>query len=71
MYAQKPMLFTGSASRKLAEAIAEQIGIEIADAMIDTFSDGETRVKINDNVRGKDVFILDQSVIPAFNFKVD
>ena len=64
MYAQKPMLFTGSASRKLAEAIAEQIGIEIADAMIDTFSDGETRVKINDNVRGKDVFILQSTGYP-------
>src|SRR5437867_5274049 len=58
-------LFTGNANRPLAEAICESLGTELGDATVDQFSDGETSVKINENIRGSDTFVFQPSFAPA------
>ncbi|HDQ25204.1 MAG TPA: ribose-phosphate pyrophosphokinase, partial [bacterium] len=52
------IIFTGNSNRKLADAIAEKIGIKLGDAFVGKFPEGEVNVSINDNVRGKDVFVI-------------
>jgi len=59
-------IFSGNANRKLAEDICAKLGIALGKANVATFSDGETRVEINENVRGMDVFIV-QSTCPPVN----
>lgn len=59
------MIFSGNASSALAERIAQHLNIEIGQATVDTFSDGETMVEILENVRGKDVFIVQSTCAPA------
>jgi len=59
-------VFAGSASRRLAERICEHIGIRLGDAAVGRFADGEVRVKINQDVRGSDVFVV-QSTCPPVN----
>jgi ribose-phosphate pyrophosphokinase len=61
------MLFTGNANKSLASAIAENLGIDIGRANVGTFSDGETMVEILDNVRGRDVFIIQPTCAPTNN----
>jgi len=51
-------LFTGNAHKKLAEEIAEKIGLPLGSAHVGKFSDGEIEVNINEVVRGSDVFII-------------
>lgn len=51
-------LFTGNSNRKLAEAIAQGLGHQMADAMVGRFSDGEIQVEIRENVRGLDTYII-------------
>jgi len=60
-------LFTGNANRPLASAICEYLGIELGDATVDHFADGETFVKINENIRGSDIFIVQPTFAPATN----
>ena len=60
-------LFTGNANRPLAEAICEYLGTEIGDATVDQFADGETFVKINENIRGSDIFLFQPTFAPAKN----
>ncbi|MCE5301010.1 MAG: ribose-phosphate pyrophosphokinase [Spirochaetia bacterium] len=60
------IIFSGNANYKFAKAVAESIGQKLGDAMVGRFPEGEARVKINDNVRGKDVFII-QSTCPPSN----
>jgi len=60
-------LFTGNANRPLAEAICEYLGTELGDATVDQFSDGETFVKINENIRGSDIFVFQPTFAPAKN----
>ena len=50
----------------LAEAITSYIGVKLADAVIKEFADGEIFVKINENIRGEDIFII-QSTSPPVN----
>lgn len=64
---QKMMLFAGSSNPELAKSIAKFLKTELSSADITEFSDGETRVKINDDVRGKDVFILQSTCAPTNN----
>ena len=59
------MIFSGNATPKLAQDIAEYLGISLSDATIDRFSDGEINVEINENVRGQDVFIVQSTCSPA------
>ena len=58
-------IFTGSAHRDLAERIAKYVGVPLGDATVSTFPDGETYVKINENVRGRDVFIIQPTCPPT------
>jgi len=58
-------LFTGNANRALAQEIAACIGIELGDALVKTFKDGEIRVQIRENIRGKDVFIIQPTCRPV------
>lgn len=55
------MLFAGTSHPELAEKIAESIGVQLGKIKIETFPDGEIGVHVLDNVRGRDVFLL-QSV---------
>ncbi|MBP6880416.1 ribose-phosphate pyrophosphokinase [Candidatus Saccharibacteria bacterium] len=64
MDSKKIMLFSGNSNLSLAKEITEKLGIELGNAQIDSFSDGETRVKINQAVRGDDVFILQGTSFP-------
>jgi len=59
-------IFTGNSNRPLAEEICRSIGEPLGEATVTAFPDGETFVKINENIRGADVFIL-QSTCPPPN----
>lgn len=59
------MIFSGNASQTLTQQIAEHLNLPIGKAIVGTFSDGETMVEIEDNVRGRDVFIVQSTCAPA------
>ena len=59
------MVFTGNANPKLAHAVAQQINIPLGKAQVSRFSDGEVTVELFENVRGKDVFILQPTCAPT------
>src|SRR5256714_1553044 len=60
-------LLSGSANRALAETIAEYIGVDLCRVTISRFADGEISVRIDENVRGLDVFIVQPTNPPAEN----
>ncbi|HEY4541529.1 MAG TPA: ribose-phosphate pyrophosphokinase, partial [Noviherbaspirillum sp.] len=59
------MVFTGNANPELAAGVAKQLGIPLGKAVVSKFSDGEVMVEINENVRGKDVFVLQSTCAPT------
>lgn len=59
------MIFTGNANPALAESVAKQLNIPLGKASVGRFSDGEVMVEINENVRGKDVFVLQSTCAPT------
>ena len=59
------MIFSGNSNRKLAEGICKFLDVRMGNASVDTFSDGEIHVKINENVRGHDVFVIQSTSHPA------
>jgi ribose-phosphate pyrophosphokinase len=59
-------IFTGNSNAPLAQAITKAIGIELGKCSVSAFPDGETFVKIEENVRGEDVFVV-QSTSPPTN----
>ena len=61
------MIFTGNSNTTLAYSIASALDLEIGQAVVGTFSDGETMIEIMENVRGKDVFIIQSTSAPANN----
>ena len=58
-------IFTGNANPQLAEEIAQYLGVPLGEAQIGHFSDGEIHVKINESVRGADVFIIQPTSSPV------
>ncbi len=62
-------IFTGTSNVALAERITEHLGVRLGDAIVDRFPDGEIRVKIQEDVRGADVFVV-QSTCPPVNESV-
>ena len=58
-------IFSGNANRPLAQRIAEYVGVPLGDATVMQFPDKETWVKINDNIRGRDVYIIQPTSPPA------
>lgn len=61
------MIFSGNASKELTKNVAEHLNLPIGKALIGTFSDGETMVEIQENVRGRDVFIIQSTCAPSNN----
>ena len=59
------MVFTGNANPRLAEEVARHLNIRLGRAKVGRFSDGEVAVEILENVRGKDVFILQSTCQPT------
>ena len=59
------VLFSGNATRDLAARTAAAVGVELAPARVTSFSDGETRVEVECNVRGRDVFLLQSTCAPT------
>ncbi|WP_018086126.1 ribose-phosphate diphosphokinase [Desulfurispora thermophila] len=58
-------IFTGNANPGLAEEIAGYLGVSVGAAKVTRFSDGEIQVKINESVRGADVFIIQPTCQPV------
>jgi len=67
MFQRQPemKIFSGSANRELAQRICDRIGIALGQATISSFPDGETYVRIEENIRGRDVFIIQPTSPPT------
>jgi ribose-phosphate pyrophosphokinase len=59
------MIFTGNANPELAQKISSHLQLPIGQATVSTFSDGETMVEILENVRGRDVFVIQSTCAPS------
>ncbi len=59
------MVFTGNANPELARLIVERLDLPLGDATCGQFSDGEITIDIQENVRGKDVFIIQPTCVPT------
>ncbi len=59
------VLFTGNANPALAQEIATNLGITLGKASVGRFSDGETTVEIQQNVRGREVFVVQSTCAPT------
>jgi ribose-phosphate pyrophosphokinase len=58
-------IFSGNSNPQLAEGVATQLGIEVGRAMISRFANEESRIRIEENVRGSDVYVLQSHSIPV------
>src|SRR6187431_2041882 len=67
MFALTPEMkvFSGTAHRELAERICKYIGVPLGQATISSFPDSETYVRIEENIRGRDVFIVQPTSPPT------
>jgi len=61
------VVISGTAHREMAERIATNLNVQLLDVEIDRFSDGEIQLKIKENIRGTDVFIIQPTPPPAEN----
>ena len=61
----KMMVFTGNANQTLARKVADRLYLVLGNAAVSKFSDGEINVELNENVRGKDVFVLQSTCHPT------
>ncbi|MFL2754199.1 MAG: ribose-phosphate pyrophosphokinase [Gammaproteobacteria bacterium] len=59
------VLFSGNSNLNLAEKIAKELNIKLGKALVDKFSDHEINIRIDEHVRGKDVFILQSTCFPT------
>src|SRR5213082_1478003 len=62
---ERMRVFTGNANPKLAEAVCRHLNISLGRCIVDRFSDGEVLVELLENVRGRDVFILQSTCAPT------
>jgi len=60
-----PQVFTGNANPGLAKEIADYVGVPVGQATVTSFPNGETFVKINENIRGRDVYIVQPTAPPT------
>jgi ribose-phosphate pyrophosphokinase len=65
------VLFAGNSNPELAKDVCRHIGIKLGDAEIKRFSDGEIQIEVRENVRGKDVFILQSTCAPVNDHLVE
>ena len=61
----KIAVLSGNAHPELAKDICKYLKVKLSDAFVGRFSEGEIRVKINENVRGKDVFVIQPTCPPS------
>jgi ribose-phosphate pyrophosphokinase len=59
------LVFSGNANRPLAEQIAHHLKMNLGRAIVGQFKNGETRIKLEDNVRGCDVFVIQPTCTPV------
>ncbi len=59
------MVFSGNANPKLSQAIASHLKLPLGRATVDKFSDGEIMVEIGDNVRGRDIYVIQPTCAPT------
>jgi ribose-phosphate pyrophosphokinase len=59
------MVFTGNANPRLAQDVAKHLNLSLGRAIVGRFSDGEVMIEIMENVRGKDVFVLQSTCAPT------
>ena len=59
------MVFSGNAHPKLAQDVCDDLNIPLGKALVSQFSDGEVQVEIQENVRGKDVFVVQPTCMPT------
>jgi len=64
-------IFSGSANRTLAEEVAGRLNKKLGDATLSQFSDGEIMIRINENVRGSDVFVIQPTSVPVNDHLVE
>jgi ribose-phosphate pyrophosphokinase len=62
---ERMRIFTGNANPKLAEAVCRHLNISLGRCLVGRFSDGEVMVELLENVRGRDVFILQSTCAPT------
>ncbi|MCK4622194.1 MAG: ribose-phosphate pyrophosphokinase [Desulfuromonadales bacterium] len=58
-------IFAGTSNEPLAREICKHLSVELGDAKVRTFSDGEIMVEISENVRGRDVYVIQSTCAPA------
>jgi len=58
-------LFTGTSNRELAREVAAYLNLDLGDTTVSTFSDGEIMVRLNENVRGSDAFVIQSTCTPV------
>jgi len=63
--ADRMMIFTGNANPELAREVAELLGTSLGNCTVAQFSDGEAHVEILENVRGRDVFVIQPTCLPT------
>src|SRR4029077_15732831 len=63
----KLKIFAGNSNPPLAEEISQYLQVPLGKAVVETFSDGESKVEIKENVRGADVFVLQSTSAPGNN----
>ncbi|MBI5837646.1 MAG: ribose-phosphate pyrophosphokinase [Candidatus Eisenbacteria bacterium] len=63
----KLKIFTGNSNPKLAQDICAALGVPLGQAQVAQFEDGETMVRINENIRGEDIFVIQPTQSPAVN----
>ena len=59
------MIFSGNANPALAREICAYLGVKLGEATVSSFSDGELRIKIEENVRGADVLVVQSTCSPV------
>jgi ribose-phosphate pyrophosphokinase len=62
---ERMRIFTGNANPKLASAVCRHLNLSLGRAVVGKFSDGEVMVELLENVRGRDVFILQSTCVPT------
>jgi len=65
MSEERLKIFSGNSNRPLAEEICRHIGVPLGEATVTSFPDGESFVKINENIRGQDVYIVQSTCTPT------
>jgi len=60
-------VFTGNANRQLANKVADELGVELSEATVERFSDGEISIQLEENVRGQDCFVIQSTCAPVNN----